>query len=315
MFFRKQRGVFMIIDLIGVPLSYGSGKEGANLGPDTLRSQGILSLGETTSLKIYDLGNIFVPSLGEDEKYASHKKLKFLDPIVDINENLAELMFLSLKKNRFPITIGGDHSLGIGSIAGASKAYDDLDNFGVIWIDAHGDINTEESSPSGNIHGMPLAASLGEGNEKLKNVYFKGRKVKPENVYIIGTRDVDEGEYDLAEKLNLSHYEMKNIRDLGFEESLKKILDEIKASKVENFHLSFDIDALDPSVAPATGTPVKGGFTLEEGKRVLSSFIETGLVKSLDFVELNPSLYKPDLTVKNCLSVLDTIFKSIDTTF
>jgi len=305
----------MVIDLIGVPLSYGSGKVGAELGPDSLRKEGILNLAKDRKFTLYDLGNIFDPSLDDSDMYTSNKHLKFLDPIVDINKNLAELMFLSLKSNHFPITIGGDHSLAIGSIAGCSKFYDNLDNFGVIWIDAHGDINTEETSPSGNIHGMPLAASLNEGNEKLTNVYFKGRKVKPENVYIIGTRDVDEGEYKLAEKLNLSHYEMKDIRSLGFEKTLEKIIGDLKISGVENFHLSFDIDALDPSVTPATGTPVKGGFTLEEGKKILSSFIETGLIKSLDFVELNPKLYKPELTIKNCLSLLDTIFTSIDKTF
>lgn len=301
----------MIIDLIGVPISYGSGKDGANDGPMALREADLISLAEKTDLDIYDLGDIFVPNLKEEDKYKYHQKLKFLDPIAQINKNLAEVVYLSLKAGHFPITIGGDHSIGIGSIAGASKAYNNLDNFAVVWIDAHGDINTDDSSPSGNIHGMPLAASMNEGHEKLTNVFFNGMKVKPENVYIIGTRDVDSGEYELAEKLKLNHYEMVEVRQKGIEETIYEVIQKINDSGIKNVHLSFDIDAMDPSVTPATGTPVAGGFNMEEGEFVLSKLINTGLVKSLDFVELNPRLKNPELTIKSCLELMKVIFKSI----
>jgi len=296
----------MDITLIGVPIMYGSDRDGVQYGPDKLRGKNIASLITKNKKKLYDFGNLFVPYVPPSDKFDSHKKIKYLDTIVNTNNNLSHLVYSSLTSKSFPFIIGGDHSLGLGSIAGASRYFDDL---AVIWIDAHGDINTHETSPSGNAHGMPLAAAMGIGEDSMVNVYYKGAKVNSDNVYIIGARDLDEGEIELAKKLNLNLYTMDKVKELGIDNLVEKILDKIAASNVKGVHLSYDIDVLDKSIVPGTGTPVEKGFTLEEGKQILEGFLNTGLIKSMDFVEFNPYLDENDITLNTCIHLLDWIFK------
>lgn len=179
----------------------------------------------------------------------------------------------------------------------------------VIWIDAHGDINTGETSPSGNSHGMPLAAALGVGEPSLVNVYYNGPKVKPENVFIIGARDLDQGEIELAEELNLNLYTMDSIRKVSLESVIQEITDIINKSNVDGIHLSFDIDVLDKSLVPGTGTPVEKGFSLDEGKILLKELLALGMIKSMDLVELNPLLDENDTTAELCIELVDWIFK------
>ena len=225
-----------------------------------------------------------------------------------MNRNLAHLVYSALNSNSFAFVFGGDHSLGLGSVSGASRFHD---NLAVIWIDAHGDINTSETSPSGNSHGMILGAALGEGHPDLTNLYFKGQKVKPENTYIYGARDLDEGEVVLAEELNLNLYTMDRIKKEGIEKTLEDIMDKIKESKVDGIHLSFDIDSLDKRLVLGTGTPVDEGFSVDEIKTILKTFLDTKLVKSMDFVELNPKLDENDSTAKLCIELADWIFQHI----
>lgn len=298
----------MDITLIGVPIMYGSDRDGVQYGPDKLREKKIASAITNNKKNLYDFGNLSVPYVPPSDKFAAHKKIKYLDAIVDTNNNLSHLVYSSLTSNSFPFVIGGDHSLGLGSISGASKYFDDL---AVIWIDAHGDINTHETSPSGNSHGMPLAAAMGVGEDSMINVYYDGAKVKPENVYIIGARDLDEGEIKLAQELNLNLYTMDKVKEMGIETLIEEILNKINSSNVDGVHLSYDIDVLDKSIVPGTGTPVENGFTLEEGKQVLEGFLSTGLVKSMDFVELNTYLDENDTTANVCIQLLDWIFKVI----
>lgn len=298
----------MDITLIGVPIMYGSDRDGVQYGPDKLREKKIASAITNNKKNLYDFGNLSVPYVPPSDKFAAHKKIKYLDAIVDTNNNLSHLVYSSLTSNSFPFVIGGDHSLGLGSISGASKYFDDL---AVIWIDAHGDINTHETSPSGNSHGMPLAAAMGVGEDSMINVYYDGAKVKPENVYIIGARDLDEGEIKLAQELNLNLYTMDKVKEMGIETLIEEILNKINSSNVDGVHLSYDIDVLDKSIVPGTGTPVENGFTLEEGKQVLEGFLSTGLVKSMDFVELNTYLDENDTTANVCIQLVDWIFKVI----
>lgn len=296
----------MDVNLIGVPIMYGSDRDGVQHGPDKMRQMGVLDAIAKHTERLYDFGNLFVPNVPPADKFASHKKVKYLDPIVKTNRNLAHLVYSSLITNAFPFVIGGDHVLGLGSIAGASRYFD---NIAVIWVDAHGDINTPDSTPSANAHGMPLAAAMGVGEETMKNVYYDGPKVKPENVYIIGARDLDEGEIKLAEELKLNLYTMDKVREIGLDTMIKEILSKIESSNVDGVHLSFDIDALDKSIVPGTGTPVENGFTLEEGKAVLQGFLATGLIKSMDLVELNPYLDDGDMTAKVCIELAEWTFK------
>lgn len=301
----------MKVNILGVPIFYGCDRKGVDNGPNVLRENGLLEiLKEKNTVK--DLGNIYVEQVNECDKYKSHPSLKYLDQVVDANTLLGEEVFKSLQENSFPIIIGGDHSIGLGSIAGASKHFGQ--DLGVIWVDAHGDINTPETSPSGNIHGMPLASSFGLGHEKLTNILFNGSKIKMENVFILGARDLDKGEVDLIEKENLNVWTFNTIKEKGLLICLEEMLLKIKEKNLKNLHLSFDIDCLDPTFVPGTGTPVEDGFTLDGGKKVLSDLLETGLVKSLDFVEFNPELDKTTKTLDNCIEMLKTISNSLSKT-
>ncbi len=299
----------MNINLISVPIMYGCDRNGTQYTPNTLREKKIVEIIEEQGHKVYDFGNLFIPNISQTKKFADHKNIKYLNPILDMNNNLAHLVYSSLSSKSFPFIIGGDHSLGLGSISGASKFFD---NLAVVWIDAHGDINTHKTSPSSNAHGMPLAAALGVGESSLVDVYYKGAKVKPENVYIIGARDLDKGEIQLAKDLNLHLYTMDNIRKIGLEVVIKKIITNIKASNIDGVHLSFDIDALDKNLVPGTGTPVSNGFNIEEVTKIFKSLLSTNLITSMDFVELNPLLDKNDTTTNLCVNLIEQIFKYIN---
>lgn len=299
----------MDINVIGVPLNYGCDRDGAQLGPLTLRENGIIDIIKKNGHNVHDMGDIFIPYVTAEDKYLSHPKMKYLNTVAEINTNLANNVYCSLKGQGFPFVIGGDHALGAGSIAGASRFCSEL---AVIWIDAHGDINTSATSPSGNIHGMPLAASMNVGHPVLTNIYFDRIKVKPENVYILGGRDIDPGEFALADELNLNMYTMEVVREKGLDNILKEIIEKVKVSNVDGVHLSFDIDVLDSSLVPGTGTPVTGGFSMEEGKKAFTVLLGEKIVTSMDFVELNPKIDNEDKrTVTNCMEMLEHIFKTI----
>lgn len=298
----------MKFNLIGVPVNYGCDRNGAQFGPETFRQHNIIDLIKKEGHKVQDLGDVKVPDVSPEEKYASHKNLKYLDPIVEYNNNLAEAVYNTLNDGDFPFVLGGDHSLGMGSIAGVSRHFEEV---AVIWIDAHGDINSEETSPSGNIHGMPLAASMNVGHPSLTNIYYKGQKVKPENVYIIGARDIDSGEFKIAERTGLNLYTMETVRKMGLDNVIKQVVEKINNSGVNGVHLSFDIDALDKSIVPGTGTAVSEGFTLNEGKDIFTEFIGQLNITSMDFVELNPVIDDKDgKTVTNCFDLLQHIFRT-----
>ncbi|MBU5311434.1 arginase [Tissierella carlieri] len=299
----------MDINLIGVPLKYGCDRDGAQLGPATLRENGIIDIIKKNGHNVHDMGDIYIPYVVSEDKYKDHPKMKYLNTVAEVNSNLANNVYCSLKGQSFPFIIGGDHALGAGSIAGASKFFK---NMAVIWIDAHGDINTYETSPSGNIHGMPLAASMNVGHPALTNIYYDGIKVIPQNVYILGGRDIDSGEFALADELNLNMYTMDIVRERGLDNVLEEIVEKIKASNVDGVHISFDIDVLDSSLVPGTGTPVAGGFSIEEGKEIFTTLLGEKFITSMDFVELNPKIDNEDKrTTKNCIEMLEHIFSTM----
>lgn len=292
----------MKINLIGVPLFLGCDNKGVDMGPEKLREKNIIGILENNNHTVYDMGNLYVPHVCPEEKYSSHDKMKYLAPIMQVNTNLAHQVYSSLCSKSFPLVIGGDHSLGLGSICGASKYYE---NLAVIWVDAHGDINTHETSPTGNVHGMPLAAAMGIGDTSLTEVYYSGAKIKPENIFIIGARDLDEGELKLIEDKNLNVYTTEDVKAKGIQAILNDIYIKLIASKIDAVHLSFDIDCLDSKYVPGTGTPVEKGMSIEEVKCALKFLMETRLVKSMDFVELNTLLDNTDNTINLCVDLLD----------
>ncbi|MEQ8154399.1 MAG: arginase [Clostridiaceae bacterium] len=294
----------MIINVIGVPTYYGCDKQGVDLAPDTLRENGLLHILKKGN-KVFDLGNIYMPKMSDINKFKQHKHMKYLSAIVETNRNLAHSVYSSLAANSFPFIVGGDHSLGLGSLSGASRFF--KNDLGVVWIDAHGDINTHLTSPSGNIHGMPLSAAMGIGHKLLTDLYFSGRKIDPNKVFIVGARDLDKGERALIRKLQINFWTTKDIKSIGIRAFLEDFANRVKNAEINNLHLSFDIDSLDSSIVPGTGTPVMKGFAMTEMKEILSGIFSTSLIRSMDFVEYNPLLDVNHRTLNHCRELIQHI--------
>jgi len=299
----------MKIELIGFPMFYGCDRPGVEHGPDKLRENGLVEILKKHNEEVEDIGNIDVISVDTDRKYASHKSMKYLDEVVDGNVKLAQAVEKSLKTGNLPFVVGGDHSLGLGSMAGVKAATEE--EYAVIWIDAHADLNITESSPSGNIHGMPLGASTGLGDEVLTSLYVNDQKVKPENIYIIGLRSVDEGEEVIIREHGINIWRMTDIRERGMESVIKELQDMLAESGIRKIHLSYDIDSLDSRLVPGTGTPVEDGLEIDESKALVKSIISTGKVGSIDFVEFNPVIDKDDITLNSSLTMLEAFSEAL----
>ncbi|WP_163192999.1 arginase [Clostridium thermarum] len=296
----------MALNIIGMPINHGTGKLGSNLGPQKFRELNILDTLKEMGYDVCDLGDIEVAEVCDEDIHRCDEKLKFYDVVIDANTKLAFRVFEAISKGNFPLILGGDHSLGLGSIAGVSKH---IKNIGVIWIDAHGDMNTHETTLTGNIHGMPLAASMGKGPDKLVNLFEHRVKVKDENVVHIAGRDLDPGEIELIKNSKLKAFTMDKIKENGIDSIIKESLDYLR-DKVDAIHVSFDIDSLDSSFVPGTGTPVSDGLTVEEAKKLLSSIAASGMLVSLDLVELNPLLDNNDETAKLYMELLKAVFEN-----
>ncbi|MGL4990091.1 MAG: arginase [Sarcina sp.] len=296
----------MKIDVIGIPLRYGCDKYGVEKGPRRLRENGAIEILAKNGNEVHDLGDLIVEEKPVSEKFAAGTKMKWLDEIVEANENLAQVVYSSIKAGALPFTIGGDHALGLGTLAGSARAFGE--DFGVVWIDAHGDINTDESSPSGNVHGMPLGSSMGFGSKVLQNLYFEGKKVDPKNVYLICQRDLDEGEVELIKEHNINLWTSEDVRTKGMENVMAEVIEKMNASKINNFHISFDIDSMDLNLVPGTGTPVLGGITVAETKYMLGELFKTKKIKAFDFAEYNPGL-EYVTTTDNCIKVIEYLSK------
>lgn len=273
------------ISVIGVPSDLGQARRGVDMGPSAIRYAGLIEKLEELQYVVHELGNIPIKRPDRHEKMrADH--LKNLDEVVAANTLLANTVNKEKTKKRFPLILGGDHSIAIGTLAGMANHYE---NLGVIWFDAHGDINTPETSPSGNIHGMPLAVSLGLGHEKLTSILNEGPKIKSENIVIIGARDLDDGEKTLLKELEVKVYTMHEIDRLGMSAVMDEAIDYLK-DRTDGLHLSFDLDGITPEEAPGVGTPVFGGVTYREAHLALEMLAETNLITSAEFVEVNPML-------------------------
>ena len=277
-----------IVNIIGFPMDLGAGRRGVDMGPSALRIAGLKEKLEKLGYKVIDSGDIFIQIM--ERQKVTNPKLKYLNEILRTSNTLANKVEKVLEKGQFPLCIGGDHSMAVGSIAGISSYCKKKGlKFGVIWIDAHADMNTDETSPSGNIHGMPLSVALGIGNEKLVNLNGFSPKVLPENCSLIGIRSID-----ALEKLNIKHinptvYTMTDIDKLGIHRVISRVLKQFK-EKVDHIHVSFDLDSVDPSVAPGVGTPVSGGLSYRETHLLMESIADCGCISSLEVTEVNPIL-------------------------
>jgi arginase len=296
----------MALHIIGMPINHGTDKLGSNLGPDKLRELNIVNSLKDIGYTVCDLGNIEVAEVSDDHKHRYDDKLKYYDVVIDANTKLAFKTYESISKGNFPLILGGDHSLGLGSIAGISKHYK---NLGVIWIDAHGDMNTHETTLTGNIHGMPLAASMGKGPDKLVNLFEHRVKIKDENVVHLAGRDLDPGEIALIKYSKVKAFTMDNIRKHGLDKIIRDSLNYLR-DRVDAIHVSFDIDSIDSCYVPGTGTPVSDGLTVNEAKKLLGAIAASGMMVSLDFVELNPLLDKNDETGTISVELLKSVFEN-----
>ncbi|RQD69632.1 MAG: arginase [Tindallia sp. MSAO_Bac2] len=290
------------INIIGVPMDLGQNRRGVDMGPSAMRYAGIRKRLEKLGHNVADLGDLAIDFV-DGQNNSNHANLRNLDAVQKVNAELAEKVNQITSKGDFPLVLGGDHSIALGTLAGVSKYYD---NLGVIWIDAHGDLNTEKTSPSGNIHGMPLAASLGLGHPALTDLNHEGAKVKAENLVLIGPRALDEGEKKLVKEKGIRVYTMHEIDRLGMAKVMEDALNYLK-DKTDEIHLSFDLDALDPVDAPGVGTPVIGGISYREGHLAMEMLAECKQIVSAEFVEVNPILDDKNKTAQVAVALIGSL--------
>lgn len=290
------------IAIIGVPMDLGQMRRGVDMGPSAIRYAGVVERLENLNLEIEDLGDIEIGSA--DRNANTEKNLKNLKAVADANVLLASKVDSVYREGKFPLIFGGDHSIAIGSIAGVAKHFN---NLGVIWYDAHGDLNTAETSPSGNIHGMSLAVSLGLGDQALTSIGGYEPKIKPENIVIIGARSLDEGERKLIKEKGIKVYTMHEIDRLGMTAVMDEAIHYLK-ERTDGVHLSLDLDGLDPHDAPGVGTPVNGGISYRESHLAMEMLEESKLITSAEFVEVNPILDERNKTAEVAVALMGSLF-------
>jgi arginase len=276
------------VHIIGFPMDLGADRRGVDMGPSALRIADIEGRLKLLGYPVVDHGDIDVHE--PEVLKILDPRLKYLPEITRSCDRLARRVKSSLKSGDFPLVLGGDHSMAIGTIAGvAGYCRDAGKRLGVIWVDAHSDINTPQTSPSGNIHGMPVAASIGIGAPELTRVGGDYQKLDPHNIVMIGLRSVDEGERQVIRETGIRAYTMTDIDRLGIYQVINESLDYL-ADRVDHIHVSFDLDSVDPSIAMGVGTPVPGGLTYREAHLVMETIAERGALGSLEVAEVNPIL-------------------------
>ncbi len=293
------------ISLIGVPSDIGAGDRGAIMGPEALRVAGIA--GELTMLgfTVKDTGNLTGPNNPERPPENGYRHL---EENVTWCQNIQEAVYNELNEGQLPVILGGDHAMAIGSIAAIARfCADQNKKLCVIWIDAHSDFNTCETSPSGNIHGMPVAVVSGHGPEELLAIGHTVPMIAAENIYQVGIRSVDIKEKLLVQESDVMVFDMRRIDEIGMREAMSQILADVKA-KDAYIHVSFDVDSLDPTIAPGVGTTIPGGLTYREAQLCMEMIYDTDRVISLDLMEINPALDFQNSTAKLAVDLTASLF-------
>lgn len=279
------------VAIIGVPLDLGAGRRGVDMGPSAIRYAGLRERIAALGYRVRDLGNLAVPLAEQIEPPAADEPLRYLQPITDVVCDLARQVRDVIADNALPIILGGDHSLSIGSVAGAAHNR----RIGVIWLDAHGDYNTSETTPSGNIHGMGLAVLTGRGHPVLTGLIGRTPVIRPTDAALVGVRNLDDGERELLRTSGVHVFTMHDIDRRGMAAVMEEAILHVSAGTV-GFHLSFDLDVLDPHEAPGVGTPVLGGITYREAHLAMELIAASGRLIGLDLVEVNPILDTRNMT-------------------
>lgn len=291
------------IGIIGAPITIAQPNMGVDLGPVAMRHAGLIDRFKSLNLTFEDYGDIDVPLEGNFE-IDPKTNLKNLDEITKGNESVANKVVEIKKKGEFPLILGGDHSIAIGSIAGLHQFYN---NMGVIWYDAHPDLNSGETSPSGNIHGMSLGVSIGIGEERLISINGRYPKIKPENAVIIGARSIDDGEKKIIKERGIRCFTMHDIEKYGMEHVMNEAITYLK-ERTDGVHLSFDVDGIDPAHTPGTGTPIEGGPSYRETHYALSQLYDANILTSVEVVEVNPLLDQGNQTAEVAVDMMASVF-------
>ncbi|HEX7899595.1 MAG TPA: arginase [Planctomycetota bacterium] len=278
----------MKITILGVPLDLGASRRGVDMGPSAIRVTGLAERLRKLGHDVEDVGDVDVPLPEEVE--AGDPTRKFAKPIAAVCRELCDRVHQALSADRVPVTLGGDHSIAMGSVAGTSKFFREKGRkIGLLWFDAHGDMNTPATTGSGNIHGMPLSHLIGLGDEDLASIGgFKG-KVLSSNTCLIGIRDLDEAEKKVIQESSVQVFTMKDIDRHGVSHVIDEAIEHASRG-TDGLHVSFDVDAIDPSDALGTGTPKQGGLTYREAHLCLELIADSKLLRSIDMVEVNPIL-------------------------
>ncbi|XP_036429050.1 arginase-1 [Colossoma macropomum] len=296
---RRALGQLRSVGLIGAPFSRGQPRDGVQLGPDLIRTAGLVHRLREQGCEVKDYGNLTFEDVSNDEPFGSTKRPR---AVGRANQQLANAVQRVKSDGHTCVMLGGDHSLAIGSIHGHAACGSDLS---VVWVDAHADINTPLTSPTGNIHGQPMSYLIHELHTKIP-VLPDFSWIKPciaaKDIVYIGLRDVDPGEHYILKHLGIKTFSMTEVDRLGIAKVMEQTCDHIFSKVKKPIHLSFDIDALDPSVAPATGTPVVGGLTYREGVYITEHICQTGLLSAVDIVEVNPKQGRTEDEVRSTVN-------------
>lgn len=275
------------VRIIGAPTDYGANRRGVDMGPSAIRYAGLADELEAIGLDVTDAGDVLAPRAEErdpDAREPSVGTAKFLRETEDVTGQLADEVADALSREETPVALGGDHSIAIGSLSGSSRDAE----IGAIWFDAHGDFNTPTTSPSGNVHGMPLAAALGIG--EFEDVeWCNAPNLREGNVAVVGLRSVDDAETRAIQNSDVTAFTMSDIDDEGITEIVEDAVS-VASAGTEGIHVSLDLDWLDPKEAPGVGTPVRGGVTYREAHSALEIVAQSGALRSLEMVEVNPIL-------------------------
>lgn len=298
------------IKIIGVPMDLGASRRGTDMGPSALRIAGLGNKIRQLGLKVDREEDIPVPAM--ETRPVEDSKARYKPQILDVCTQLAHRTKEILDAGDFPLVIGGDHSIAMGTVSGVSSHFrDKSESVGLLWFDAHGDMNIPGVSPSGNIHGMPLAHLLGRGDTDLAGIMGFSPKVKAENVAIIGLRSIDSGERKIIRESGINAYTMRDIDERGMASIATEAL-EVVNNGTSGFHVSFDVDGCDPSVIPGSGTLVPGGVWFREAHLLLEYCADNGRMSSLEVVELNPFLDQGNVSAERTVHlILSALGKSI----
>jgi arginase len=292
------------VSLIGAPTDIGAGARGASMGPEALRVAGLPQALAARGLDVVDRGNLAGPI---NPWQPPRDGYRHLAEVVAWNRALMEAELAELQMGRMPILLGGDHCLGIGSISAVARhCREHGRKLRVFWLDAHADFNTAEITPSGNIHGMPVACLCGHGPQELVSMSGAVPAITPDVVRQIGIRSVDPAEKRLVHDVGLDIYDMRYIDEVGMRRVMEEALDGVDADT--HLHVSFDVDFLDPSIAPAVGTTVPGGPSYREAQLCMEMIADSGRAASLDIMELNPALDEHNRTAELVVDLVESLF-------